>query len=164
MVATFYYRKQKVLRYLIFLPHTVALLRIRERKKWNRKIKRSTVLEVKIVRAGTRTILFFLPRLTESFSPYTVQKEKNDEIIRRSNICSWWLGWLRVRRSVSLFLNDYREFHLYMALFCKNYWNVSTIIIRAWIIQLSTITTIYFPQKANYIQKQNVQNKSTLHT
>ena len=39
---------------------------IREREKWNRKIEKMyrAVREVKDVRLGTRTIYFFLPRLT----------------------------------------------------------------------------------------------------
>ena len=37
----------------------MAFLAIREREKWNRKIKKRAVREAKIVRAGTRTIYFF---------------------------------------------------------------------------------------------------------
>ena len=62
----FYRTEQKVkitIRYLIFSPHTVALLRIREMKKWNREVKEMCHVRGK---SGARVdqhhiILFTLP-------------------------------------------------------------------------------------------------------
>ena len=45
----------------------MAFLSISDRKKWNRKIKKCAVPEVKIVRAWTRTISFFTPPWKRSF-------------------------------------------------------------------------------------------------
>ena len=48
MVATFYQAKSVItIKYLIFLPHTVALLQIIERKKWNRNTKNCAMREAK---------------------------------------------------------------------------------------------------------------------